>query len=1123
MGQLMRRLVVNGIAMIWLGCAALMGAEPTDATAAKPPAAVSSASELAAAAIRLPQSFSAAPVASEPQLANPVAFCFDPQGRIFVAETHRVHKGVEDNRHHMDWLDDDLAARTVEQRREYMVRRMGGRIGEYTLHSDLVRLLEDRDGDGVYEHSSIFSTDYNNVEDGAAAGVLWVGDGLLFTCIPSLWELRDDDEDGVAEHKQSLLSGFGVHNAFFGHDLHGLTYGPDGKIYFSIGDRGLNIETPDGRVVSNPDSGAVLRCNPDGSGLELFATGLRNPQELAFNEFGDLFTVDNNSDSGDRARLVHVVEGMDAGWRMSYQYLPDSGPFNRERIWHPQNDDQPASIVPPLANISDGPSGLVRYPGTGLPAAYDGAFLLCDFRGTAGLSGVREFYVEPSGATYRLAREAMFAEGVLATDCDFGPDGALYISDWIDGWGGTGEGRIHRVVSDDPESTEQRHATQEVLARMPKSQVAELLTLLGHADMRVRLAAQRQLVGHGAGSSALLEEIASTPANALLARLHAIWALGELSESNPLLLNRMAKLVCDGEAEVRAQAARTLGRGATAEQSLRQAWGAALVPLLADESPRVRALAAISLGKLAHGEALAGLLKMAQENHDQDPVLRHAAAVGLAGSQTPEALVAAARGAGEAARLAIAVALGRQMSPLAAELLRDDAERVRTEAARVIWDVPIAAAYEPLAAALASVPSTNEPMLRRALAANNAVGSLANLEAVIACGLRPDLSPAMREHTWQLVREWSTPSSRDPVLGQWRPLPARPQEDVVAKLRALLPGIIDAGANGDFGLVVAAELGVHEAYAPLTRVVADATQSKELRARAITALRSADESIVSPAINAGLQSDEPAVRSAARQLLVERFPERAIEPLREAVDSATMRERQAALGMLAKLDAPEAREIVAHWLDRLEQGDCPPEMQLEVLDAASQSSDPRIVERHKAYVGRIAGDDPLAQFSSSLLGGDAELGRKIFEENTALACRRCHSSEPGEKLVGPNLADVGLRLARSELLESIVKPNAKISEGFQTTVLQLDTGKVVAGILRSEDDSRAVLVDPEGKEIVVEAETIEDRFEGLSAMPEDLMKQMTPRDLRDLVEYLSQLRTPAEGGHGPADTAVGGD
>src|SRR5690606_10592345 len=113
----------------------------------------------------------------------------------------------------------------------------------------------------------------------------------------------------------------------------------------------------------------------------------------------------NNSDSGDKARWVHLVEGGNSGWLMSYQYLADRGPWNREKLWHPHHEGQAAYIVPPLANLSDGPSGLAYYPGTGLSDQYRDTFFLCDFRGTPGQSGVRTIGMKPAGASYTVDRQ----------------------------------------------------------------------------------------------------------------------------------------------------------------------------------------------------------------------------------------------------------------------------------------------------------------------------------------------------------------------------------------------------------------------------------------------------------------------------------------------------------------------------------------------------------------------------------------------------------------------------------------------------------------------------------------------------------------------------------------------
>ena len=122
-------------------------------------------------------------------------------------------------------------------------------------------------------------------------------------------------EGGVAEQREVMFDGFGVHTSLMGHDMHGLIVGPDRRLYFSIGDRGLHVEH-EGKVHDYPHEGAVLRCELDGSKLEVVHRGLRNPQELAFDQWGDLFTGDNNSDGGDKARLVQILPGADSGWRI---------------------------------------------------------------------------------------------------------------------------------------------------------------------------------------------------------------------------------------------------------------------------------------------------------------------------------------------------------------------------------------------------------------------------------------------------------------------------------------------------------------------------------------------------------------------------------------------------------------------------------------------------------------------------------------------------------------------------------------------------------------------------------------------------------------------------------------
>ena len=114
--------------------------------------------------LRIPEGFSKQLVASEPQVMDPVAFCFDDEGNILIAESFRQEQGVEDNRSSAFWLDQDLSLQTIEDRLEmyehFADQRIHG-MEYYTQYEDRIRLLKDVDGDGVYETANIFADGFN--------------------------------------------------------------------------------------------------------------------------------------------------------------------------------------------------------------------------------------------------------------------------------------------------------------------------------------------------------------------------------------------------------------------------------------------------------------------------------------------------------------------------------------------------------------------------------------------------------------------------------------------------------------------------------------------------------------------------------------------------------------------------------------------------------------------------------------------------------------------------------------------------------------------------------------------------------------------------------------------------
>jgi quinoprotein glucose dehydrogenase len=124
-----------------------------------------------------------------------------------------------------------------------------------------------------------------------------------------------------------------------------------------------------------------------------------------------------------------------------------------------------------------------------------------------------------------------------------------------------------------------------------------------------------------------------------------------------------------------------------------------------------------------------------------------------------------------------------------------------------------------------------------------------------------------------------------------------------------------------------------------------------------------------------------------------------------------------------------------------------------------------------------------------------------------LSCLRCHKAAgEGVGEVGPDLTGIGSRQKRDYLLESIIEPSKQIAKGFETVELTLTNGQIRAGVLRSEDAREVRLMTAEGALIVVPKSKIEERKTGKSAMPEDLIKHLSRKEMRDLVEFLAGLK-----------------
>ena len=496
--------------------------------------------ELPPGLFQLPEGLEVTVWATTPLLRNPTNMDIDKDGRIWVAE------GVRYRSHH---------ARQPE--------------------GDRIVVIQDTDGDGRAETSHTFVQEPGLI---APLGVSVIDNKIIVAQPPDLIVYTDVNRnlrfDPGVDLREVLLTGFqGVNHD---HSLHSVTVGPDGKWVFNSGNMGATFTDRSGqtfRIFSayrpgpvgpfvfphNPgvyagkpsDDGHVYiggftaRMNPDGTNVEIIGHNYRNSYEQSVTSLGDVFQNDNDDPPACRV-----------SWVMEYSNFGFSS-IDGQRTW--QVDRRPGQSIPvaewrqddpgitPFGDVYGGgsPTGNVFYENGALGAKWEGTFLAAD----AGRNEIFSYQPARQGAGFALDRSIFITSNVKQqyagsdfiggsntasraletlfrpSDIAVGPDGALYVTDWIDPRVGG-----HQDLDDALSGAIYRIAPKGFVSRAPAfdaTTIEGLITALRSPAVNVRAIGFAGLKTRGAAAVPAVAAMLDDPSPYMRGRaIHLLYQLG---------------------------------------------------------------------------------------------------------------------------------------------------------------------------------------------------------------------------------------------------------------------------------------------------------------------------------------------------------------------------------------------------------------------------------------------------------------------------------------------------------------------------------------------------------------------------------------------------------------------
>ena len=1063
--------------------------------------------------IKFPEGMVARLFAREPDVQDPTALTFDDHNRLYLAETHRFERGVEDNRRGgRHAVQDDYKLTHPDERLELYKKFAHKKpLADYTKYSEKIRVLEDRNGDGKCDFTQIYADQFNHPLDGTAAGIMALDGKIYFACIPHIWLLEDTDNDLVADQRTSLQYGYGISTSLSGHDLNGFALGPDNRIYFTIGDRGYNLKTKEGKHLYGQYQGATFRMERDGSNLEVIHDGLRNPKEVAFDQYGNLFSVDNNADMGDKARVVDIIEGAHSGWHRGHQAYQKfthvvqgtsrhKTNWMEEKQWGIETQHSPKAILPPSDHLTRGPSGLAYNPGTGLNKKWDNHFFICDFTGAN--SVVTAFKMKPKGAGYMIENHEPFVSGFLCTDIEFGYDGKTYVTDYVGSWPTHGYGNIFTFEDPAERAKQETQEIRKLFAQGFANKKPETLAqLLRHPDMRVRLRAQHTLANNIANRSHFTQATAAT--EKLTTRLHGVWGLGNLTrlkndnDSAALLI----KLCADSNAYIRREAIKALG-----DAHYKQATNTA-AKLLQDPSPRTRMYAAIALGKLGNASHIPALITLLKDNNNSDAYLRHGAIQGLTLIGDAAAILQHKNHPSAAVRLGLVITLRKLHHSSIAYFLNDKNLGVATEAVQAINDNYIEGARADLARATHLLGKSTWMIDLRILNAMIRTGGQENINRLITIASQLDYSDNIRTEALWLLGRFENPPVADPTTSKIRPVSPDTERQITPALKQKIQNTLLTLLKKTSGDPVAEALKLAQKYAiniPQSTLLSQLQQTKNSTAVRLAALKKITNSPPTnflQVVNQLIDDPNTSLHAPALKLLKKLDQDTAFTAIQKLLKQDIPSSQQLAIDALATFKHPKAKTLLLHLLETIEQQ--PIALQLNILQSAQKRPEPALQKALATYHEAIAKKGSLAAFQVTLEGGSIKNGRHIFFRNGKANCVQCHKAGSRGGDAGPNLNGIAQRQSKSYILESIIHPSAKLAPGYSPITITLKNGDIISGILMADTPAHLAIKDTETQKITTysrqDIQTIPQVFSSMPPMGAALSKA----EIRDLMAYLS--------------------